>query len=68
MKSQARWAAQIDYSPYTGRWIAIVRGRVTGVGCTAEEARRAAKASRPKDDPQVLYVPLDYHKGDKLTG
>jgi hypothetical protein len=61
-------AIPIDYSLYAGRWIAIVRDRVAGVGRTPDEARRAAKVSRPKDDPQVVYVPRNYRKGDKLIG
>ena len=68
MKPSARLASPIDYSPYAGRWIAIVRDRVAGVGRTADEARRAAKASRPKDDPRVVFVPRTYRKGEKLTG
>jgi len=56
----------IDYSLYAGRWIALVRDHVAGVGRTAEEARLRAKASRPKDDPQVVFVPKNYRKGDKL--
>lgn len=68
MKPPARLASPIDYSPYAGRWIAIVRDRVAGVGRTAEEARRAAKVSRPKDDPRVVFVPRTYRKGEKLTG
>ena len=59
-------AVPIDYSLYAGRWIAIVRDQVTGVGRTAEEARLRAKASRPKDDPQVMFVPRNYRKGDTL--
>ena len=66
MKSAARPGKLIDYSPYAGRWIAIVRDRVAGVGRTADEARQAAKVSRPKDDPQVVYVPKNYRKGDSL--
>ena len=66
MKPATRSASSIDYALYAGRWIAIVRDRVAGVGRTADEARRAAKASRPKDDPQVLYVPESYQKGDRL--
>lgn len=58
----------IDYSLYAGRWIAIVRDRVAGVGRTPDEARRAAKVSRPKDDPRVVYVPRNYRQGDKLIG
>lgn len=46
-----------DLSAYAGRWVAIVRGRVTGVGRTAEEARRLAKRNRPKEEPKVLFVP-----------
>lgn len=46
-----------DLTPYAGRWVALVRGRVAGVGWTAEEARRSAKRSRPKEEPQVLFVP-----------
>jgi len=59
-------AAPIDYSLYAGRWIALVRDQVAGVGRTAEEARLRAKASRPKDDPQVMFVPKNYRKGDAL--
>jgi hypothetical protein len=55
-----------DYSLYAGRWIAIVRDHVAGVGRTADEARRVAKVSRPKDDPRVVYVPRNYRKGDTL--
>jgi hypothetical protein len=66
MKPTVRSAIPIDYVLYAGRWIAIVRDRVAGVGRTADEARRAAKVSRPKDDPQVVYVPKNYRKGDKL--
>ena len=44
-------------APYAGRWVALVRGRVTGVGWTADEARQAAKRSRSKEEPQVIFVP-----------
>jgi hypothetical protein len=43
-------------APYVGRWVAMVRGCVVGVGWTETEARRAAKRSRPKEDPQVMFV------------
>ena len=43
-------------APYVGRWVAVVRGHVVGVGWTEKEARRAAKRSRPKEDPQVMFV------------
>jgi len=47
----------IDLAPYAGRWVALVRGHVAGVGWTADEARRAAKRSRPKEEPRVIFVP-----------
>ena len=46
-----------DLMPYAGRWVALVRGRVTGVGWTAEEARRASQRNRPKEEPRVVFVP-----------
>lgn len=48
--------SSLSLAPYAGRWVALVRGRVAGVGWTAEEARRAAKRSRPKEEPQLLFV------------
>ena len=47
----------LDLRPYAGRWVALVRGRVAGVGWTADEARIAAKLSRPKEEPVVHFVP-----------
>jgi hypothetical protein len=46
-----------DLVPYAARWVALVQGSVVGVGWTAEEARRAAKRSRPKEEPEVVFVP-----------
>ena len=48
------WA---DLAPYAGRWVALVRGRVAGVGWTSEEARQAAKRNRPKEEAHVIFVP-----------
>ncbi|MFQ6100505.1 MAG: DUF5678 domain-containing protein [Anaerolineae bacterium] len=50
-------SCQADLAPYAGRWVALVRGRVAGTGWTADEARQAAKRSRPKEEPQVIFVP-----------
>ncbi|MEJ5199941.1 MAG: DUF5678 domain-containing protein [Anaerolineae bacterium] len=47
---------ELDLSPYEGCWVALVRGRVVGVGRTAEAARRAAKQSRPREEPVVILV------------
>ncbi len=49
---------QLDLSPYAGRWVALVGRRVAGVGLTPEEARMAAKLSRPKEEPIIRFVPV----------
>lgn len=51
-------------APYAGRWVAVVRGHVVGVGWTAEEARRAAKRSRPKEESQVIFVSATEEPGE----
>ncbi len=51
--------AHLDLTPYAGCWVAVVEGRVVGVGYTARAARAAAKRSRPKDDPVVVRVGRD---------
>jgi hypothetical protein len=53
----------IDLTPYAGRWIALVRDHVSGIGLTPVEAKLLAKASRPKEEPLVVFVPKD----DKMT-
>jgi hypothetical protein len=47
---------QLDLSPYLNRWIALMRGRVVGVGLTAEQDERAAKRDRPKEKARVVFV------------
>ena len=47
----------LDYSNYSGRWIALIRGRVVGQGGTPGQALLAAKTSRHKEIPQVIFVP-----------
>jgi hypothetical protein len=56
----------IDLAAYTGRWVALVRDRVAGVGLFPHEARRLAKASRPKEEPIVVFVAKVLN--DKVTG
>lgn len=46
-----------DLAPYAGRWVALVRGRVAGVGWTSEEAHRATHRNRPKEEAHVIFVP-----------
>ena len=50
---------ELDLAPYSGRWIAIVRGQVAGVGLSPEEARRLAKHNRPREEPVVVFVSGD---------
>ncbi len=49
-------AKSIDPTLYPNRWIALVRGRVVGVGLTARQAYHAATQTRPKDKPQLFFV------------
>ena len=42
---------------HAGRWIAIVRGKITGVGMSEQEARLASKHQRPKEEPTVVFAP-----------
>lgn len=45
-------------SPYAGRWVARVRGRIVAQGGTPEQALRAAQTSRHKEKPEILYMPV----------
>jgi hypothetical protein len=54
MKLPARSASSIDYALYAGRWIAIVRDRVAGVGRTADEARRGKSRSEGRSAGGVV--------------
>ncbi len=49
----------LDLSPYVGRWVALVRGQIAGVGRTADEAIHAAHATRPKEKPELQFVYQD---------
>ncbi|MBI3914540.1 MAG: hypothetical protein HY327_10215 [Chloroflexi bacterium] len=46
----------LDLTPYTGLWVAMVRGQVTGVGETSRQARAASRYQRPKDEPVIVFV------------
>jgi hypothetical protein len=47
-------------SPYAGRWIARVRGRVIAQGGTPEEALRASQSSRHKEKPEIVFMPIPF--------
>lgn len=45
-------------SPYAGRWVARVRGRIVAQGGTPEQALHAAQVSRHKERPEIIYMPV----------
>jgi tRNA nucleotidyltransferase/poly(A) polymerase len=45
-------------SPYAGRWVARLRGRIIAQGGTPEQALQAAKVSRHKEKPEIIYMPV----------
>ena len=47
-------------SPYAGRWVALLRGKVIAQGSTPEEARRAAQTHRHKESPEIVFMPSPF--------
>ncbi len=45
-------------SPYAGRWVARLRGKIIAQGGTPQQAYRAAKKSRHKEKPEIVYMPI----------
>ena len=64
-RAQSRRSLDIDLSPYLGRWIAIVRRRITGVGATATQVRLASKQQLEKEEPAIILVTEDRRR---MTG
>jgi tRNA nucleotidyltransferase/poly(A) polymerase len=56
-----------DLSPYYNRWIAVVRGRVVGVGLTPAQAQHAARRVRPKDKLRLWFVDATGQISDPTT-
>ena len=52
--------SQTPASPYTGRWVARVRGKIVAQGGTPEQALQAAQKSRHKEKPEIIYMPAHY--------
>jgi len=52
--------SQTAGSPYAGRWVARVRGRIVAQGGTPEQALRAAQMSRHKEKPEIIYMPVPF--------
>ncbi len=51
---------QMTGSPYAGRWVARVRGRIVAQGGTPEQALHAAQISRHKEKPEIIYMPIPF--------
>ena len=47
-------------SPYAGRWVARVRGKIIAQGGTPEQALQAAQISRYKEKPEIVYMPVPF--------
>ena len=48
------------HSPYTGRWVALVHGKVVAQGGTPEQALRASQHSRYKEKPEIIFMPASF--------
>ena len=48
------------HSPYAGRWVARVNGRVIAQGGTPEQALRASQHSRFKEKPEIIFMPASF--------
>ena len=53
-------AEQTPASPYAGRWVARLRGRIIAQGGTPEQALRAAQSARHKERPEIIYMPVPF--------
>ncbi len=52
--------SEIQKSPYAGRWVALVRGRVVAQGGTPNQALRASLSSRYKEKPEIIFMSLPF--------
>jgi poly(A) polymerase len=44
-------------SPYCGRWVALVRGKIVAQGETREQVFQSARLSRRKEQPEIRFMP-----------
>jgi len=49
--------ADKNNSPYAGRWVALVRGRIVAQGGTREQALQASRSSRHKERTEIVFMP-----------
>ncbi len=50
---------ELGQSAYAGRWVARLHGHIIAQGGTPELARRAALSTRHKENPEIIYMPVD---------
>jgi len=51
---------QASLSPYAGRWVARLNGKIIAQGGTPEQALRSAQTSRHKERPEIIFMPLPF--------
>jgi len=51
---------QTSTSPYAGRWVARLRGKIIAQGGTPEQALHAAQKSRHKEKPEIIFMPVPF--------
>jgi tRNA nucleotidyltransferase/poly(A) polymerase len=55
---------QPSTSPYAGRWVARLHGKIIAQGGTPEQALRAAQTSRHKEKLEIVFMPLSFSYSD----
>lgn len=51
-------------SPYAGRWVARLNGKIIAQGGTPEQALRAAQTSRHKEKLEIIFMPVPFSYSD----
>src|SRR5512133_2464948 len=51
---------KVSASPYAGRWVARLNGKIIAQGGTPEQALRAAQTSRHKERPEIVFMPVPF--------
>ena len=46
-----------ELTPYAGRWVARVRGKIVAQGATADQAAESARQIRSEEAPEIVFVP-----------
>jgi len=58
--------SRVSASPYAGRWVARLNGRIIAQGGTPEQALRAAQTSRHKEKPEIIFMPIPFSYSDLI--